>query len=57
MATIPATEGPEATAAPWFGRRWEHRQAAIAAIGSLLACTLYWLGTKRFAPDVVPGWV
>ena len=45
MATIPTTEGPAATAAPWFGRRWEHRQAAIAAIGSLLACTLYWRGT------------
>ena len=57
MATIPTTEGPAATAAPWFGRRWEHRQAAIAAIGSLLACILYWFGTKRFAPDVVPGWV
>ena len=57
MATIPTTEGPAATAAPWFGRRWEHRQAAIAATGSLLACTLYWLGTKRFAPDFVPGWV
>ena len=57
MATIPTTEGPAATAAPWFGRRWEHREAAIAATGSLLACTLYWLGTKRFAPDVVPGWV
>ena len=57
MATIPTTEGPAATAAPWFGRRWEHRQAAIAAIGSLLACSMYWLGTKRFAPDFVPGWV
>jgi len=57
MATIPTTAGTAATAAPWFGRRWEHRQAAIAATGSLLACTLYWLGTKRFAPDVVPGWV
>ncbi len=57
MATIPTTAGTAATAAPWFGRRWEHRQAAIAATGSLLACTLYWLGTKRFAPDFVPGWV
>ena len=57
MATIPTTEGPAATAAPWFGRRWEHRQAAIAAIGSLLACSMYWLGTQRFAPDFVPGWV
>ncbi len=57
MATIPTTEGPAATAAPWFGRRWEHRQAVIAAIGSLLACSMYWLGAKRFAPDFVPGWV
>ena len=57
MATIPTTAGTAGTAAPWFGRRWEHRQAAIAATGSLLACTLYWLGTKRFAPDFVPGWV
>ena len=49
--------GSVASAAPWFGRRWEHLHATIAAAGSLLACILYWLGTKRFAPDVVPGWV
>ena len=42
-------------AAPWFGRRWEHRQAAVAAVGSFAACWLYWLGTKIWAPDVVPG--
>lgn len=47
----------ERNAAPWFGRPWEHRQAAVAATGSLAACTLYWLGTKRFAPEAVPGWV
>lgn len=55
---IITTDAPtERRAAPWFGRRWEHRHAAIAALGSLAACTAYWLGTKRFAPDVVPGWV
>ena len=42
-------------AAPWFGRPWEHRHAAIAAVGSLLACTAYWQGTKLWAPDFVPG--
>lgn len=41
--------------APWFGRPWEHRQAAVAAVGSVAACTLYWLGTKLWAPEVVPG--
>jgi nicotinamide mononucleotide transporter len=51
------TTAPASTAAPWLGRSWEHRHAAIAAVGSVLACTLYWLGTKRFAEDVVPGWV
>ena len=49
--------GPAEVAAPWFGRPWEHRQAAIAAAGSFAACGLYWLATRRFAPDVVPGWV
>lgn len=43
------------TAAPRFGRPWEHRQAAIAAVGSFIACGIYWAGTRRFAPDVVPG--
>ncbi len=41
--------------APWFGRPWEHRHAAVAAVGSLAACWMYWLGTKFWAPDVVPG--
>ncbi|MCP3939766.1 MAG: nicotinamide mononucleotide transporter [Actinomycetia bacterium] len=42
-------------AAPWFGRPWEHRQAAVAAIGSLAACWLYWFGTRLWAPEVVPS--
>ncbi len=41
--------------APWFGRRWEHRHAAVAAAGSLLACLGYWAATLRFAPEVAPG--
>ncbi len=45
------TPGP----APWFGRPWEHRHATVAAVGSLAACCLYWLGTKLWAPEVVPG--
>ena len=57
MTTLTITEPTTSTAAPWMGRRWEHRQAAIAGIGSLLICTLYWAGTKRFAPDYIPGWV
>ena len=44
-----------AAAAPWFGRRWEHRHAAVAALGSLAACTLYWLAARTWAPEVVPG--
>jgi nicotinamide mononucleotide transporter len=44
-------------AAPWFGRPWEHRQAAVAAVGSFAACAVYWFATKRLAPDVTPGWV
>lgn len=40
--------------APWFGRRWEHHQAAVAAVGSLAACTAYWAATIRFAPEVTP---
>ena len=51
---IDAIDAP--TSAPWFGRPWEHKHAAIAAVGSLAACRgLYWAGTRRFAPDVVPG--
>lgn len=44
-------------AAPWFGRSWEHRQAAIAGVGSLLAGLVYVLATRRFAHDITPGWV
>jgi nicotinamide mononucleotide transporter len=55
MNTTAPTASP--AAAPWWGRRWEHRHAAIAAVGSFLACGLYWLGTKRYAEEVVPGWV
>lgn len=45
------------TAAPWWGRTWEHKHAFVAAIGSLLAGILYWLGTKQFAPEYVPNWI
>jgi len=48
---------PQRVAAPWWGRPWEHRHAAVAGIGSLAAGTLYWLATRRYAPDVEPGWV
>jgi nicotinamide mononucleotide transporter len=48
---ITATAG----AAPWLGRPWEHRHAAVAAVGSLAACVLYWIGTRRFAPEIEPG--
>jgi nicotinamide mononucleotide transporter len=41
--------------APWFGRRWEHRQATVAGVGSLLACLVYWAATIRFAPEITPG--
>ncbi len=44
-----------AVAAPWFGRRWEHRQAAIAAGGSFAACSLYWAGARTWAPEMAPG--
>ena len=43
------------TAAPWFGRGWEHRHALIAAVGSFLACGAYWVATLWFAPEVTPG--
>jgi nicotinamide mononucleotide transporter len=52
-----AVSTAETLAAPWFGRPWEHRQAVIAAVGSLVAGALYWLGTRRFAPELTPGWV
>lgn len=53
--SVPTPDLASADAAPWFGRRWEHRHAAIAAVGSLAACWLYWLGTQRWAPEVTPG--
>lgn len=53
----PGTSTAPHEAAPWSGRPWERRQAGIAAVGSFAACVAYWLGTKRFAPDVVPGWI
>jgi len=43
------------TAAPWFGRRWEHRHALVAGVGSFLACGVYWVATLWFAPEVSPG--
>lgn len=55
--TLTPSAGANSGSAPWFGRPWEHRQAAVAAVGSLVACWLYWLGTKRWAPEFVPGGV
>ena len=52
-----ATSVEAAVAAPWFGRPWEHRHAAIAAVGSLAAGTVYWAATTRYAPEIAPGWV
>lgn len=46
-----------AAPAPWLGRPWEHRHAALAGVGSLAACTAYWLATRTFGPEVTPGWV
>lgn len=43
------------SAAPWWGRPWEHRHAAVAAIGSLAACLAYWRATRAFIPDITPG--
>jgi nicotinamide riboside transporter PnuC len=58
MTDLPLTaHAPQAalSAAPWFGRPWEHRHAALAAVGSLSACSAYWLATRVFSPDVTPG--
>lgn len=60
MSSSPAADTALAAAgapAPWFGRPWEHRHAAVAGLGSLVACWLYWQGTRWWAPDAVPGWV
>ncbi len=43
--------------APWFGRAWEHRHAALAAVGSLFACLAYWTAARRLAPEAAPGLV
>ena len=51
------TTMPPATAAPWFGRPWEHRQAAVAAIGSLAACGLFAAAANRWASTAAPGWI
>ncbi len=45
------------SAAPWFGRAWEHRHAAVAGAGSLLACLGYWAAARHYAPAVAPGFV
>ena len=55
MTVISPSPAEAPVAAPWFGRRWEHRHALIAAIGSLAATGLYWAATIRFAPDITPG--
>ena len=41
--------------APLFGRNWEHRHAALAALGSLAVALVYWAAARRFAPEVTPG--
>lgn len=53
--TLRVDAADQPTSAPWFGRPWERRHAAVAAVGSVVACGLYWAGTRQFAPDVVPG--
>jgi len=52
--TFPQPVTEQATAAPWFGRSWEHRQAAIAGVGSFAACGVYALAAQRWAPDSAP---
>lgn len=51
MSTTTAT----AAAAPWFGRRREHRHALITGVGSLLACLVYVAAARWLAPDRAPG--
>lgn len=48
---------PRGAAAPWFGRPWEHRHAAVAALGSFILCGIYWIGARLWAIEVVPGWI
>lgn len=52
-STTVTASGP----APWLGRPWEHRHAAVAAAGSFLACLLYWQATRIFSPEIAPGLV
>ena len=47
------SSGPDS--APWFGRKWEHKHAIVAGIGSFVLCWIYWFGTRIWAPDYVPG--
>jgi nicotinamide mononucleotide transporter len=53
ISTTVTTAAP----APWLGRPWEHRHAAVAAAGSFLACLLYWQATRVFSPEITPGLV
>ena len=60
MTTTTVPQAPPAppdaaAAAPWFGRPWEHRQAAIAGAGSFAACALYALAADRWAPEFTPN--
>ena len=50
-----ALSEPRAVAAPWFGRSWEHRHAAVAGLGSLALCALYALAARLWAVDAAPG--
>lgn len=45
----------ETSPVPWFGRSHEHRHAAFAAAGSLIACLAYWAATLRYSPQITPG--
>ena len=54
MTTTVPDKPLDAAAAPWFGRPWEHRQAAIAGVGSLVACGVYAFAADRLAPQFTP---
>ena len=54
MTTTVSDTPLDAAAAPWFGRPWEHRQAAIAGVGSLVACAVYAFAADRLAPQFTP---
>ena len=61
MPTLEREDLPPAVqmrkAAPWLGRGWEHRQAAVAGFGSLAAGALYLISARRWAPAAAPGWI